>query len=1019
MPLGNYVALSPRVATYTACDSERKSRRSPAALNSTRFLLACALVWSAVGFLLPGRVVAAEESRDLNAEFFIRTWTTEQGLPHNSIGCLGFDQKRYLWLGTPAGLSRFDGLQFTEYPLKADHQNSGANIRAIAPRKSGTLLLPTSGEIIELTEGHFRVHPASNATNGLRPSQLYQARDGAVWIYFSGREFLRWTTSSVERYPVEIAPQSFQAASFAEDGEGNLWIAVEGFIGRYSQGRLTTPPEFANRPGEGVALTADTHGAIWLCVGGEIIRCAGPDREVIPLRPIGGSRIPFETPVGLCADRSGQLWIAAGRSGLFVLRQGRLIRVALPPVSVTSVREGPEGDIWVGTNGNGLMQLRPKTYRLFNARAGLLQNNCSSVVGDGAGGVWLSNGRGGLYEVAGASPRQVIVRYGDTVLDISTATFDADGNLWCGNKDGLFRQSPAFTGPVEKMPSPASRVSLLYRAKNGEVWFGSHVGEFGFYRHGELHLFTSADGYDGEAIRALAESPDGRVWAGEYGGKMYRSTRDTLQPFRVDHPVHDILFDGRGDMWVATAGGLLRHKQDGEFQTFTRAHGLADNILGRLLEDDRGNLWLSSRRGFFRVALEELRALAAGKVSSVHSIPFGHDQGLSGLAALNNYSPSSHRSADGQLWYATASGVVAIDPKSSMQTAAPDVLLDGVRVNDVDVSPANVVIPPGPHRVDFKFSIPSYGDSESVRVRYRLEGAHPGWKDALKSREVTYSGLATGEYRFQLQSGNADGVWNPAQPAVSFVVQPSWWQRPAVWSSGTLVFAAAGVLLFRQWSHRQYRRRLRALEQENHLERERMRIARDLHDDLGGNITAINLLAERLRQTAPAEHAPDLAQLGERSRHLSAELHSIIWMMRPNHGTVTEFADYVEKFCSRFLATPAAHLTVTSQVESDRTLATDLQHHLFSIIKEAVMNARKHAQAERISIRIAAFPRRLEIFVEDNGRGFDPASPDMTHGNGLDNMRARALEIGGEVLIESVRNKGTRIAVSLQLPAIP
>lgn len=959
-----------------------------------------------------GLTVAAPD--ETAGDFHVQAWTTEHGLPHNTISGLAFDHAKYLWLGTLGGLSRFDGSQFKEVPIPAAHRRVGFNIRALTVENSGDLLLlPTSGEILRYSKGAFTPHPASQAIAGRMATDLYAAPDGALWIYLSGGPLLRWTGQATETFDSSAGlPAGATSASFASDRDGRIWVAAGAFAGYYAQGRLVPEPLPAGGP---AVLADDGAGGIWIGTPQAVIHRRGETREVLRLGPADDNGETLENVLDVCAAGPGELWLAAGRQGLFTLQAGRLERIPLPPMHVVSVRAGPEGDIWIGTAGHGLRQLRRKNYRLFNAAAGLRENVSNTVFGDPRGGVWLANNRGGLHEVSGRTPRPVPVSFEGEIVDVSTGVFDARGNLWLGGGAGLFRQSPAFTGPVEKLPQPSRQLALLHCARNGDVWFASHAGDFGFYRDGQLRLFTAAEGYDGQSIRTLAEDAGGRLWAGTFQGDLYCFTGGRLEKSSVGDPVHDILFDDRGDQWIATASGLLHRAADGQFRKLTRAHGLADDILGRILLGDRGNLWLSSRGGFFLVNLEELRAVLAGRQDTVRSIPFGRDQGLSGLAPLHNYTPSSHKSPDGRLWFSTASGVVAINPGPSLNRPPPSIRLDAVLVNGTPADPTALLLPPGPHRLEFKFSAPSYGDTESVRIRYQLVGADPGWREALRSRETSYSGLAPGRYRFQLQAGNASGDWNPLQSDITVVVARAWWQQPWIWAVGAFLTALLAVTQGRRWSQHQLRRRLRTLEQEHNVERERVRIARDLHDDLGGRITAINLLVERLRHDAPAAHRQDLALLGERSRHLSAELHNIVWMLRPQTGAVTDFADYLRRYCERFLATPVLPVAVSCQADVNHPLSTEVQHHLFSIAKEAVNNALKHGRPSRIAVAITATTARLSLTVSDDGAGFDPAAPDAARGNGLANIRARADEIGAEVNLASAPGQGTRLTLLLPL----
>lgn len=231
----------------------------------------------------------------------------------------------------------------------------------------------------------------------------------------------------------------------------------------------------------------------------------------------------------------------------------------------------------------------------------------------------------------------------------------------------------------------------------------------------------------------------------------------------------------------------------------------------------------------------------------------------------------------------------------------------------------------------------------------------------------------------------------------------------------------------RRWSQKIMRRRLAvierqnalereltALEKDNSLQRERARIARDLHDDLGSSITAIGLLAERLTRNSPAEHQEDHALLTESARELGADLHSIVWLTGAHERTTRQFAEYLQRYCTRFLSN-AIHCEVQADILVDHQLPTELQHHFFSIVKEALINALKHSGASLLSIRMSADEHSISVVVEDDGGGFSPEAPAAGRGNGLANMRSRIAEMNGTLRIESAPGRGTCIKIAFPI----
>lgn len=955
-------------------------------------------------------------------QFFVRRWSTAEGLPHNVINSLIFDARQYLWIGTAGGLSRFDGVEFKEYTLEDRFRSGGYNIRALAlDDKNELLLLPTSGDILRFPSGRAEVHPVSESVRNHIPKQIFQAPNGDLWVHCQDDLLFRWTPHGVESFGRDRGiPRAGGNATFAAGKNGEVWIALSGFVARFDGTTLTRDERLSK---ESPKISGGSGDVVWFCTPTRITKRSGSRDTIYTFADASIPPEPAITIQDVFEDRSGALWIAAGWHGLFRLQGDRVERIDTPPANVASVREDFDGNIWVGTNGNGLLQLRRKTHQLYNSNSGLAETVSQSVTLGRDGMVWIANQSGGLVSVHGSSvTRREIVFAGQRVA-VNTAIIGQTGELWAGGPMGLFKGR--LGEEFEKLPYPANGLNLLFQTKAGDTWFAGSNKEFGFYRNGVPRVFDQNDRYSGYTIRSIAENSNGEVWAGTFTGELYRFHESRLTRIDLGRPVHDILFDTNGTMWIATVNGLLRKSGD-TLRTFTRAHGLADDMIQRLVDDGQGNLWFGSRRGLFYVPWQDIHALDNGTLAKVHSTPFGRDEGLAAITLLNNYFPSAVKDSAGNLWFATADGIIMVNPAPIFEAMPPPVYLDEAKVDDEPVPDfTRFRIPSGQHRVEIGFSVPSYSDPDAVRIRYKLEGADPDWKESIRVRAAVYSGLAPGTYRFKVLSGSSSGVWKEAEGNLTFRVEMSWWQRRWVLPASITLSALLGILAMRRWSQQVMRKRmahiehenamqreLAALEKDNSLQRERARIARDLHDELGSSITAIGLLAERLRESSPPESAEDHELLKDGARNLGADLHSIVWLTGAQERSVKQFADYLRRYCARFLPV-SVQCDISAHIVSDHQLAADVQHHLFAIVKESLNNALRHSEADRMRIILNSDDRGIEIMIEDNGRGFILDSIKANRGNGLTNIRERVAELGGNVLIETAPESGTRIEVSI------
>lgn len=987
-----------------------------------RAQLCPALYLAAAALLATPALHAAHDPTSIPPDYYMRTWTTDEGLPHNSVAEMVQDTTGYLWLATAGGLARFDGYQFKEIPLPARYRAAGYNIRRLVEEDPHTLVfLPTSGEVVRLRGEEFSVHPVSALIAGRQPMDLFVEPGGALWVGLLDGDLLRWEKGQARWFgKADGVPERELRFTFALDGAGRTWVANGTFLARYDRGHLVPATVDV---GESMCIYSGKNGEIWICTDTRMLQFT--DGRLTPVLSNPPWRGAFGILQRVFADRDGALWFACGRRGLFRWTGGPLVRIETAYPIVLSVSQDREGSLWVTTGGSGLGQLHRKSYQLFDTQVGLAENVSNAVLHDPAGTVWLANNSGGIVRVNGAGLEALDLALDGKPLYLSTLTFDGEGRLWSGGREGLYRVAPPFTAPPEKLPVPDRNLHLLQRMSTGDIWFAANPGLFGYYRQGQPHLLTEAEGYRGQVIRTIAEDRAGHVWAGTFSGDLFRYQDGKLtQLSAVDglngQPIHHLLPDADSDdLWVATAGGLLLG-QKGRFHLFTKEDGLADDLIGHVLDDKQGRLWLSSRSGLYYVAKSELLAAARGEAPFVFSHRFGREQGLLGVSPRYNYHPAAQQTPDGRLWFITSKGVVAVAPNTLPQDLPPPpVFIEDVRVNSESVSDReHMEIPRGRHRLEFHFAALSYASPESVRIRHRLEGADPTWVDTSGTRAASYSGLAPGTYRLRVMASNMADRWHEAETSVVFRVLPAWWQNFWVLLACAVTVGAGVALGLRQWSQRQVNRRLRQLEQEHALERERARISRDLHDELGGRLTETNFLIERLRQAPSTELPTGLVILAGHVRHLSTELASIVWTVSPKNSSLDELAAFLRRYAVRFFKhTPVSTTLNEISPIPPLPLTPEAQHNLLSVAKESLTNVGKHAQATRVTLDLSFADDTFQLTVTDNGVGFDLQDTANTQGNGLSSMRSRVTEIGARLIIDSSPGRGT--AVRLFYPCFP
>lgn len=967
--------------------------------------------------------------------FAARNWRVEHGLPHNNVNGVVQDSAGFLWIACGAGLSRFDGISFTEYPLPKHSPASIYNVRDLTITSDGRLLiLPASGGVWEMKNGALAPHPATEALGNWTLLEIFAEPGGDV-LWFGATEHVvyRWEKGKLETFGSEQGiTRRVNRISFAHDTAGRTWVASGEFLGFYREGKLVRPNVPLSRAGAGYLIGAARSGGIWLATSDRLMKLDNDQLVTVSRRPewiARGSGVQQ-----LMEDRRGVLWIGTRRNGIFQYADGKISRTNFEPSTVLSLLEDQEGNVWAGTTSDGLVRLRPRFFTFLNSESGLRESISSAVAVDPAGAVWLANRSGGLVRVRG---KEVEFLGQGTRLPLYTnrVAVDARGEVWAAGDSGMYRCSHDKPEQMVVVEPAFRAVQFLFPTSDGKLWLASTAAGLGYF---ENNVYKQAEGPDGPfrmRIDAIAEDREGKVWLAT---QETRGTSLDVRLWQINEgkvvekisrqdwsagQIFTLHFDKDGMMWLGTAAGLFL-RDGGRFYRIHAEHGLPDELISEILEDDAGRLWCGTRRGFIALNIAELRAVAKGAAPRIAASLLGADDGLRGVCASEIGQPRTAVGSDGRLWFATQRGVLGLDPHAAMaQSTPPRVYLEQVRLDGKRFSPgsAPLPVPPRSRRIQFDFAVLNYAAPESVQVKYRLEGYDEGWTLVSGARTVAYPELRPGHYRFQVIAANESGVWNMDGAGVVLAVQAAWWQTWIFWVLAVTSAAALGVWVVRSWTLRKMRRKLEVLEKERALHLERARIARNLHDELGGSLTQISLLAERLkRHSHQDELGQPLSQLAGRARALTGELESIVWTINPQNDSWDRLALFLAQLARRYFRDTEIECVVSgAEAAPDSPISPEDQHNVLALTKEALNNVLKHARATRVQVSISFADGSFALVISDNGVGFDPSRPEHAERNGLTNMRVRGEESGGECRVESRPNVGTTVRLTVPLRPMP
>ncbi len=581
---------------------------------------------------------------------------------------------------------------------------------------------------------------------------------------------------------------------------------------------------------------------------------------------------------------------------------------------------------------------------------------------------------------------------------------------------------------------PGHVVNALCENSKGEIWAGTQAGELWQCRDQRWTIQTNFI----SPIISLLQGKDESLWIGTEGAGLFRLKNGSCTHFGkanglLSESIRSLYFDQRGALWIGTGGGGLSRLQNGNIATITTREGLPDNTISQILEDDIGRLWLGTDHGIAAVTRNDLEQCADGKITSVNAQLYGQRDGMPSEECTGGFFPAGLKTSSGLLCFSTQRGLFVVDPHSQNHpTSAPAAVIEEIAVDGTmqpvqstsagGAATSQLHLSSGTHQVAFRYTGLNFDEPERVHFRYQLEGLDRGWIEAGTERVGLYNYVPPGNYRFRVMASGTDGVWRESDFKLPIVLPQYLWKRWWFISPLSVGALVAMIILIRFFEKRRHRRHLQQLERERALDRERTRIARDLHDEMGSKLSLISYLSKTITRAdgQPNELQNQLNAISKTSREVLQNLDEIVWAVDPKNDTLEKLVAYIAETAAEYFEMT----NIECKVEIPASLpalmvSSHVRHHLFSVVQEALTNTLKHSQATRTTIQMNCAPDVFEIAISDNGHGFELSRDDKPgnreYRNGLRNMSQRMTEIGGQCVVQSEPGRGTSLRLSIPL----
>ena len=719
-------------------------------------------------------------------------WDTDTGLPNDKVCAVVRTRDGYLWLGTPAGLVRFDGVRFTQYNHLNTPTLKNSRILSLYEDTEGVLWIGTDGGgLYSYLDGEWKSFGPEAGLMSDHIRAIIEDARGSLWI---GTEYglHRFGEEDVSVFGLDEGLADNLITALAADESGRVWAGtMRGGLARFEEGlvQIYDSDDGLLEPTV-LSIAVDPDGRVWIGTMHGLF-CLDPD--VGTIQPIDQTLNYPVTSIETLPD--GLLLVGTMTEGLKVLDssagddlrrlqdlspKGLITEDELSDSHICSILADREGFVWIGTESNGLVQLKERRVGAIAGQDVLPPGSIYPILEDDDGALWIGSESHGLIFLRGNRVEGVVNRDRGLAGDmVRSLMMDGLGALWVGTMDGGLS---VITGTQIRIIVPvgglsSDNVTAILEGENGAVWVGT---DNGLTRFIDGKKRSTAAALDGQTIRTLYEDSGGTLYAGTRSG-VWRLMGPSFERVAVsnDTTTFDALSiyeDRGGTLWAGTNGGGLKRLSDNEIKTLTTADGLPGNFIFSITEDDSSCLWISCENGVFSVNRDSLTAYADGAIELFAPALYNDVDGMPSGRCSGFCQPAVCVSRYGKRYYPTEAGIAVFDMEYLAESSRPPaVLIEGVLADDVPIyNDVDVELPPGTDRVEIRFTAFDYSAPGKLRFLYKLEGHDPGFTviHPGQARRAIYQNLPPGEYRIRVRAIANGGLWSESATMASFVIAP-------------------------------------------------------------------------------------------------------------------------------------------------------------------------------------------------------------------------------------------------------
>lgn len=923
-----------------------------------------------------------------------RTYSIERGLSESVVNTMMQDEDGYLWAGTSYGLNRFDGINFRNYYSEDGLLNN--QINSLYEDDKNQLWIGTAEGVNVMREDSIHTLQELKPLQSSSILSIYQDSYGEYWFATDGEGIWNLDQNNELTQYQEVHGLGDDRVRDIVESKDVLWFATRDGLTKLEDGNLRTFTTQHGLPDNRLrALIPNDDGTLWVASRGGL--CQFAEQEFTCYTEEDGlvnNRIQ-----SISKAKAGNLWLGT-EEGASHFSNGQFTNYTaeegLTNDFIYATEYDHEGNIWFGTFGGGINIFLGNQFKNYTIEHGLPTNVVTSIAQAQDGSHWIGTYGGGITNISGGD----LVTYDDQKGLVDNKVYAiktiSDNRLLIGTRWGLSIFDGKEFQNFDETEIPFRKIrSILEPQKSAGMWFGTYGEGITHYHDGEFRQLTEEEGLANNTVLALEEAPDGSIWIATYGGvsqlKNGSFTNYSVGDGLPNSGVLDVLVDESGDLWFATFGGIAKFTE-GSFETITAEDGLPDEVCYFIEQDNQGIYWIGTNKGVIRLDYEAYQSGSESQIAPAIKL-LTQDQGL---VANEMNAGASFKDEQGNLWFGSVGGVTQFDPSlEEITSTTPTVHIENIRVSgrsipmnsDLEISSDN-------QNITFEFIGISFSAPEQVQYEYRLRNFDEQWQKTPE-RSVRYSALMPGDYTFEVKAQDNNGHWSAETAQISFTVLAPFWMQ--WWFIGLVVLALVGIIAF---IYNYYRIRKMV-----DIERMRVRIASDLHDDVGSALTEIALQSDFLQTMDVDPNLEEsLQQIGTQSRKIVTSLDDIVWSIDARNDTMGDLTDRMQDYVNSVITNKEVYYHFEGDMQEKLDVA--LKENLYLIFKEAINNVAKHSNAEKIDVTLQTNTDDFLLSIRDNGTG---ASAKRKSGQGLRNMKMRAKRIDADITFNNSNGFEVRV----------